>query len=85
MAASHYELDNLTVFVDNNKLQTDGFTADIMSPNPVAEKWKAFAFVGETVKGKGVASLEERVDSHSLSKPLTEAETERLLGEVEGR
>lgn len=113
MAASHYRLDNLIVFVDNNKLQTDGFTAEVMSPNPIAEKWRAFGFetqeidghdllqihdavercqtradrphviVGDTVKGKGVRSLEHRVDSHSLGAPLTDAELAQFLADLE--
>ena len=44
MAAAHYRLDNLTVVVDKNGLQIDGFTKDIMSSEPLAEKWRAFGW-----------------------------------------
>jgi transketolase len=44
MAAAHYRLDNLIALVDDNHLQTDGATAEIMNPNPIAEKWKAFGW-----------------------------------------
>ena len=34
MFAHHYKLDNLCVIIDNNGLQIDGNTADVMSPRP---------------------------------------------------
>lgn len=113
MAARHYRLDNLIAFIDNNRLQTDGFTAEIMDPNPIVEKWRSFGWdaheidghdfrqihaaveqcqtrrglphviVGRTVKGKGIASMENRVESHALSRPLTPGETESLLAELD--
>ncbi|NIM02668.1 transketolase [bacterium] len=44
MAASHYRLDNLCGIVDNNGLQIDGKIDEIMNPNPISEKWKAFGW-----------------------------------------
>jgi len=44
MAAAHYKLDHLTAFVDHNGLQIDGPVARVMSPEPVAEKWRAFGW-----------------------------------------
>lgn len=44
MAAAHYKLDNLLAFVDHNGLQIDGKTSEVMSPEPVAEKFKAFGW-----------------------------------------
>lgn len=44
MAAAHYKLDNLTAFVDYNGLQIDGPIAEVMSPEPVADKWRAFGW-----------------------------------------
>lgn len=42
MFAAHYNLDNLTVIVDNNGLQIDGNIADVMSPLPIDKKYEAF-------------------------------------------
>lgn len=42
MFAAHYKLDNLTAFIDFNGLQIDGAIADVMSPLPIPEKWRAF-------------------------------------------
>ncbi|GAA0733890.1 transketolase [Clostridium oceanicum] len=44
MAAAHYKLDNLTAFVDWNGLQIDGPCKEVMSADPVPEKFKAFGF-----------------------------------------
>lgn len=42
MFAAHYKLDNLTAFVDWNGLQIDGDIEKVMSPVPIAEKFRAF-------------------------------------------
>ncbi len=42
MFAAHYNLDNLTAFVDFNGLQIDGDISKVMSPLPIDEKFKAF-------------------------------------------
>ena len=42
MAAAHYKLDNLVIIVDNNGLQIDGPLSQVMSPEPIAEKFEAF-------------------------------------------
>ena len=44
MFAGARKLDNLVVIVDNNGLQIDGDIADVCSPYPIAEKFKAFNF-----------------------------------------
>lgn len=42
MLAANYKLGNLTVIMDRNNMQIDGHTEDIMSLNPVADKYRAF-------------------------------------------
>ncbi|HWQ62291.1 MAG TPA: transketolase [Negativicutes bacterium] len=44
MLAAHYKLDNLTAFVDNNGLQIDGPINEVMSPLPIADKWRSFGW-----------------------------------------
>ena len=58
MFASHYQLDNLCVLVDNNGLQIDGNIKDVMSPYPIDEKFKAFGFhVIELADGNDMAQV----------------------------
>lgn len=42
MFAAHYNLDNLTVFLDFNGLQIDGDVRDVMNPTPLDKKFEAF-------------------------------------------
>ncbi len=62
MAAAHYKLDNLVAFVDHNGLQIDGPTADVMNPNPVADKFEAFGWNVIVVDGHDVEAIKNAVD-----------------------
>lgn len=42
MFAGHHKLDNLIAITDYNKLQIDGFTDDVLTLEPLADKWRAF-------------------------------------------
>jgi len=44
MFAPQQRLDNLIAITDYNKLQIDGFTADILDLEPLNDKWKAFGW-----------------------------------------
>ena len=57
MAAAHYQLDNLTAILDHNTLQISGHTRDVMSNEPLDEKWRAFGWTVRTVNGHDYAEL----------------------------
>lgn len=63
MAAAHYKLDNLTVFIDNNELQLDGTVKEIMSVYPIDEKFRAFGWNVIPVDGHDVQALAAAVDA----------------------
>lgn len=42
MSANHYELANLTVTVDRNRLQQGDFTERTIRMDPLADKWARF-------------------------------------------
>ena len=44
MFAAHYRLDHLTVILDCNRQQLDGWTSEILDIEPLAEKWRAFGW-----------------------------------------
>lgn len=62
MAAGHYKLHNLIAFVDNNNLQIDGALEEVLSPYPIADKFKAFHWNTMTVDGHNHAQIAEAVD-----------------------
>jgi len=62
MAAAHYKIDNLTAIVDLNGLQLDGFTKDIMSLDPVADKWRAFGWHVIEIGGHNMREILDALD-----------------------
>ncbi len=44
MSSNKYKLDNLCIIVDNNNLQIDGTTEEVMDLKPIDEKFKSFGF-----------------------------------------
>lgn len=58
MLAGNMQLDNLCVIVDFNNLQIDGTLAEVNSPEPMDEKFKAFKFNVITIDGHSFEELE---------------------------
>lgn len=44
MSGAHYNLDNLTIFIDFNGLQIDGDITEVMNPSPIDKKFEAFGW-----------------------------------------
>lgn len=65
LAASHYDIDNLTAIIDCNTLQITGRTSDVMNHEPLADKWASFGWAVRTVDGHNLAEL-----TSALEKPL---------------
>lgn len=57
MAAAHYKLDNLIAFVDHNGLQIDGDIKEVLSPEPVSNKFEAFNWKVIKVDGHDFEAL----------------------------
>ncbi|GAW93166.1 transketolase [Calderihabitans maritimus] len=57
MAAAHYRLDNVVAFLDYNGLQIDGPIREVMSPDPVADKWRAFGWRVMEINGHDFAQI----------------------------
>ena len=55
--AAHRKLNNLTVFLDWNKMQIDGSNDEVMSHGDIAAKFKAFGWDVETVDGRDIPGI----------------------------
>ncbi|MGH7952272.1 MAG: transketolase [Limisphaerales bacterium] len=81
MAAAHYKLDNLTAIIDHNTLQISGRTREVMSNEPIDEKFRAFGWSVKIVNGHDFAEL-----TNALNQP---AEIERptcvIANTIKGR
>jgi transketolase len=59
LAASKHALENLTVIVDYNKLQSYGRVDEVLPLEPLADKWRAFGFTVREVDGHDVGALRD--------------------------
>jgi transketolase len=59
MAAAHFKLSNLCAIIDNNGLQIDGATKDIMNVEPLASKYRAFGWNVIEVDGHNLQEIDK--------------------------
>nr|WP_321454962.1 transketolase [uncultured Cohaesibacter sp.] len=57
MSAHQYGLDNLVIINDRNRLQLADRTENIVSLEPLADKWRAFGFDVHEAEGNNMASV----------------------------
>lgn len=80
MFAKHNKLNNLTVIVDHNHLQADGFVEDVLDITDMAAKFKAFGFETKEVEGHNVEQLIE-----AYANPSTELPNAIIAETVKGK
>ena len=68
MFAAHYNLDNLTIFVDFNGLQIDGDITKVMNPTPLDEKFIAFGWNVITIDAHDYDQIKDAVDKAKATK-----------------
>lgn len=57
MSASHHKASNLIAIVDRNQYSLDGRVEDVISVEPLVEKWEAFGWETHEVDGHDVEAL----------------------------
>ncbi|HMH53960.1 MAG TPA: transketolase, partial [Candidatus Acidoferrum sp.] len=57
-----HPLDNLTVILDENRIQLDDFVAKVRDIEPVAAKWKAFRWPVIEIDGHEVGQIRKALD-----------------------
>ncbi len=62
MTASHYRLDNLCAILDRNGLQIDGQVEEIMSIEPIVDKWTAFGWAVLEIDGHDMRQILDAFD-----------------------
>lgn len=63
MSASHHGLGNLICLVDVNNQQADGPSSQVMAFEPLGEKWEAFGWHVQRVKGNDLPQLLDAFDA----------------------
>ncbi|WP_173443230.1 transketolase [Selenomonas ruminantium] len=71
MAGYQYKLDNLTAFVDRNRLQISGTTEQVMAQDSAEERWAAFGWNVISISGNDMQAIDDAVDlaKHTKGKP----------------
>lgn len=63
MAGSHYKLDNLVAIIDRNGLQISDTTENVMSLEPIKERWTAFGWDVIDINGDDMGVIVETLDN----------------------
>lgn len=66
--ANKYQLDNLIVFVDNNNLQIDGITDEVMPNLHLGRKFEAFGFEMYEIDGNNMQQIVDTFDRIRMTK-----------------
>lgn len=68
MAASNFKVDNLTAFLDWNKVQASGPTKEIFSVPDLDKKWRAFGWEVFKVDGHDIGKIIEVIEEAQMVK-----------------
>lgn len=68
MAASHHRLSNLTAIIDFNKICQSGNVNDVISVDPLADKWRAFGWAVREIDGHDMSEVVDALDSLPLDR-----------------
>jgi len=68
MFAAAKGLDNLIVFVDNNKLQIDGATKDVLAVENIEDKFASFGFATTRINGHDHAAIDKAITAAKKDK-----------------
>ena len=68
MSAAHFRLGNLVAIVDRNRVSVDGDTGEVMSLEPLAQKWLAFGWSVTEIDGH---HLPEVLDAFATLPPAS--------------
>lgn len=67
LQAGKEKVNNLTIIVDRNGIQIDGYTKDVMPLEPLAEKFESFNFDVQEVDGHNIRALNDAIGkAHSV-------------------
>lgn len=80
--AGKNNLSNLTMFIDRNNIQIDGFTEDVMPLEPLADKYKAFNWSVIEIDGH---NFEEIVSAVNKARAIYENPTAIITRTIPGK
>ncbi|MFW6134299.1 MAG: transketolase [Elusimicrobiota bacterium] len=82
MSAAHYNLDNLVAVVDNNGLQIDGITEEVMCLESLKEKYEAFCWNVIIIDGHDMTQI---IDAFEKAKQVKGKPTVIIANTIKGK
>jgi len=82
VTAAKFHLGNLTVFLDNNDVQLDGFVHDVMPLGNLPERWESIGWNVLQVGGHDVAQIAQAIET---AKSVTDQPTLILAHTTKGK
>jgi len=82
MEAAHYKLNNLVGIVDCNRLQIDGKVSEVMSVDPLDEKYRSFGWEVIRIDGH---NMREIVEGFGRARQITDKPVVLLAETVKGK
>ncbi|MCG8502379.1 MAG: transketolase, partial [Firmicutes bacterium] len=70
MSAAKFKVDNLIVILDDNGVQLDGTTDEIMPMGDIAAKWKSFGWHVMTINGHNIEEISDAIDKAKEAKGI---------------
>ncbi len=80
MSAAHHGADNLTAIIDRNRIQNDRFTDEVMTLEPLADRWRDFGWNVISCDGHEHADV-----LHALSEATDGGPTVIIADTVKGK
>jgi transketolase len=80
LIANHYKVNNLTVLIDRNRIQSLDFTESTIALEPFTDKWKSFGWNVQEVDGHCHESLRKSIESPSAQPKCIVANTTKGKG-----
>jgi transketolase len=80
MAASHFGLENITAIIDRNHYQIDGSTSEVMTLEPLADKWKSFGWTVNKIDGHNMDEISRVLGKSRGTRTVIIAETTKGRG-----
>ena len=69
MAAPNLKVKNLVVIIDKNNFQQTGTNAEIMSINPIEDKWRSFGWHVQSLDGHNIEDILSSFEKLNYEKP----------------
>lgn len=83
MSIAKHNLTNLKIIIDYNKIQSYGFTKDVLNLEPLKKKWQSFGFVVSELNGHNVNQLKSNF--MKFKKNLTNKPTVAICNTIKGK